>query len=118
MRPLVMVPAYNEEVCLPQTLAELAREAPGLDVIVVDDGSRDRTKEVARAAGYRVLSLPINLGVGGALQTGVRYAIEHGEHHEGGDQGGDQLGPGHAADPSLPGARQQAMSEASSVLYG
>lgn len=78
MRPLVVVPAHNEEESLPGTLAELAREAPGLDVIVVDDGSRDRTRHVAREAGAKVIVLPVNLGVGGALQTGIRYAIERG----------------------------------------
>jgi glycosyltransferase involved in cell wall biosynthesis len=76
VRTLLVVPAYNEEASLPATLAELAREAPGLDVVVVDDGSRDRTARVARAAGVPVLVLPVNLGVGGALQTGFRYALE------------------------------------------
>ena len=78
MRPLVIVPAHNEEASLPVTLAELAREAPGLDVVVVDDGSRDKTRQVAREAGAKVLVLPVNLGVGGALQTGIRYALERG----------------------------------------
>lgn len=78
MRPLVVVPAHNEEQCLPHTLAELAREAPGLDVVVIDDGSRDRTRHVAREAGAKVITLPVNLGVGGALQTGIRYALERG----------------------------------------
>jgi hypothetical protein len=78
MRVLLVVPAFNEEVSLPATLAELAREAPGLDVLVVDDGSADRTAAVARAAGVPVLVLPVNLGVGAALQTGFRYALERG----------------------------------------
>jgi len=78
VRPLVIVPAHNEEECLPRTLGELAREAPGLDVVVVDDGSRDRTRHVAREAGVKVIVLPVNLGVGGALQTGIRYALERG----------------------------------------
>jgi glycosyltransferase involved in cell wall biosynthesis len=78
VRPLVVVPAHNEEESLPRTLAELAREAPGLDVVVVDDGSRDRTRHVAREAGAKVIVLPVNLGVGGALQTGIRYALERG----------------------------------------
>ncbi len=78
MRTLLVVPAFNEEASLPETLAELAREAPGLDVVVVDDGSRDGTARAARAAGVRVLVLPVNLGVGAALQTGFRYALERG----------------------------------------
>jgi glycosyltransferase involved in cell wall biosynthesis len=78
VRPLVVVPAHNEEESLPMTLAELAREAPGIDVVVVDDGSRDRTRHVAREAGVRVIVLPVNLGVGGALQTGIRFGLERG----------------------------------------
>src|SRR5262245_27080502 len=78
VRPLVIVPAHNEEESLPVTLAELAREAPGLDVVVIDDGSRDRTRLVTREAGAKVIVLPVNLGVGGALQTGIRYAFERG----------------------------------------
>ena len=78
MRALLVVPAYDEEESLPATLAELAREAPGLDVLVVDDGSADGTAAAARAAGVPVLVLPVNLGVGGALQTGFRYALERG----------------------------------------
>jgi glycosyltransferase involved in cell wall biosynthesis len=78
VRPLLVVPAFNEEECLPVTLRELAREAPGLPVVVVDDGSRDGTAQAARAAGVPVLVLPVNLGVGAALQTGFRYALERG----------------------------------------
>lgn len=78
MRALLVVPAYNEEKCLPLTLAELGQQAPDLDVVVVDDGSRDRTAQVARDSGVPVLVLPVNLGVGAALQTGFRYALERG----------------------------------------
>jgi glycosyltransferase involved in cell wall biosynthesis len=75
---LVIVPAYNEEESLPVTLDELRRRSPGLDVLVVDDGSRDRTAQVARESGVPVVSHPVNLGVGGALQTGFRWALRHG----------------------------------------
>lgn len=78
VRTLVIIPAYNEEVALPGVLAELAEHAPHLDVVVVDDGSRDRTAAVARAAGAAVVSLPYNLGVGGAIRCGFRYAIRMG----------------------------------------
>jgi glycosyltransferase involved in cell wall biosynthesis len=70
----VIVPAYNEEEALPATLKELRQAAPGLDVLVVDDGSADETSATARAAGARVLRLPFNVGVGGAVRTGLRYA--------------------------------------------
>ncbi len=77
-RVLVIVPAHDEEASLPATLAEVRACAPGLDVLVVDDGSHDATSRVARAAGVDVLRHTVNLGVGGALQTGFRYAVLHG----------------------------------------
>src|SRR5512134_3500747 len=77
-RVLVIVPAHNEEASLPTTLDELRRTAPGRDVLVVDDGSRDGTAQVARERGVPVVSHPVNLGVGGALQTGFRWALRHG----------------------------------------
>jgi len=78
VRPLIVVPAFNEEECLPATLGELAEKGAGVPVVVVDDGSTDGTARAARAAGVPVLVLPVNLGVGAALQTGFRYAIERG----------------------------------------
>ncbi|HEX2047709.1 MAG TPA: glycosyltransferase family 2 protein [Acidimicrobiales bacterium] len=77
-RTLVILPALNEEECLTGVLRELAGACPDLDVLVVDDGSTDATAEVARAEGVPVAVLPFNLGVGGALQTGFRYAVAHG----------------------------------------
>jgi glycosyltransferase involved in cell wall biosynthesis len=77
-RALVIIPALNEEAALPGVLADLAAKCPDLDVLVVDDGSRDRTAEVARAAGVLVAPLPYNLGIGGALRTGFRYALRAG----------------------------------------
>ena len=75
---LVIVPALDEEASLPGTLAEIRAAAPAVDVLVVDDGSRDRTSEVARDHGVPVLRHAVNLGVGAALQTGFRFAIERG----------------------------------------
>ena len=75
---LVIVPAHNESVSLPGALADLARCAPEADVVVVDDGSTDDTAAVARAGGAKVLPLPCNLGVGGAMQTGYMYAAGNG----------------------------------------
>lgn len=77
-RVLAILPAYNEEESLGAVLAALGHAAPGIDVVVVDDGSRDRTREVARAAGVQVLALPFNLGIGGAVQTGYQYARDRG----------------------------------------
>jgi len=67
----VIVPAYNEEAALPATLSELRAVSPPLEMLVVDDGSRDATAAVAAEAGAVVVSLPFNLGVGGAVRTGV-----------------------------------------------
>lgn len=77
-RTLVIIPAYDEAVSLPPVLDELHRERPDLDVLVVSDGSDDETARVARSAGVAVVELPFNLGIGGALRTGFRYAVEHG----------------------------------------
>jgi glycosyltransferase involved in cell wall biosynthesis len=77
-RVLIVVPALNEEESLPVTLDELARKAPGHAVLVVDDGSRDGTPQVARGRGVAVVSHAVNLGVGAALQTGFRWALRQG----------------------------------------
>ncbi|HZZ83554.1 MAG TPA: glycosyltransferase family 2 protein [Anaeromyxobacteraceae bacterium] len=78
MRVLAIVPAYNEARNLPGTLAALRRAAPGCDVCVVDDGSTDATARVASRLGATVLREPVNLGIGGAVQTGYRWAEARG----------------------------------------
>lgn len=75
---LVVVPAWNEQACIAETLTAIRTAAPEVDVVVVDDGSIDRTGEFVRNAGVRVLTLPFNLGVGAAMRTGFRYAETHG----------------------------------------
>jgi len=74
---LVIIPAYNEELALPAVLESLGR-LDGFDVVVIDDGSSDATAQVARSSGAVVLSLPFNLGIGGALRCGFRYAVNAG----------------------------------------
>lgn len=78
VRTLVVIPAYNEAEALPATVAGLRTTHPDLDVLVVDDGSADGTAEVARSLGVQVLSLPFNLGIGGALRCGFRFAVREG----------------------------------------
>lgn len=75
VRILVVIPAFNEE----PTVGEVVRAtlASGLPVCVVDDGSTDATSDRARAAGATVLRLPLNLGVGGAMRCGFRFALAH-----------------------------------------
>lgn len=75
---LLVMPAMNEEAVISSTIAEVKRVLPDVNILVVDDGSSDRTAELAREAGVRVLSLPFNLGVGGAMRLGFRYAAMHG----------------------------------------
>ena len=76
-RLLIIMPAYNEAENLPRVLAELGEILPAADVVVIDDASQDETAAVATAAGAQVLTLPCNLGYGGAVQTGYRYAIAY-----------------------------------------
>lgn len=78
IRGLVIIPALNEEATLPGVLTELTQVLPDLDVVVIDDGSTDNTADVARRHGAVVLKLPFNLGIGGALRTGFRYAVDQG----------------------------------------
>jgi glycosyltransferase involved in cell wall biosynthesis len=75
---LVIIPALNEEAALGGVIRELRAWSPDVHILVVDDGSTDSTVAVARAAGVDVAPLVFNLGVGGALQTGFRYAVRHG----------------------------------------
>ncbi|CAM2979146.1 glycosyltransferase family 2 protein [Actinomyces slackii] len=77
-RTLVIMPAWNEEAAIAGTIEELRATVPGFDLLVVDDGSRDATAARARAAGALVLVLPYNLGVGGAMRAGYKYAQRFG----------------------------------------
>ncbi|WP_026555487.1 glycosyltransferase family 2 protein [Arthrobacter sp. 35W] len=74
---LIIMPAWNEAEAIGDTIREVRRTVSH-DVLVVDDGSKDDTAKVAQAAGATVLRLPFNLGVGGAMRTGFKYAIRHG----------------------------------------
>jgi glycosyltransferase involved in cell wall biosynthesis len=78
LRRIAIVPAFNEERNIGGVLDELRAFDPGLVVVVVSDGSSDRTAAVAREHGAHVVQLPFNLGIGGAVQTGFKYAAEGG----------------------------------------
>lgn len=75
---LIVMPALNEEASVGDVVREVRSKLPGVSCLVVDDGSTDRTIAEARNAGAQVARLPFNLGVGGAMRVGFRYAIEHG----------------------------------------
>lgn len=75
---LLIIPAYNEEDNIERVVETLINEFPQYDYVVVNDGSTDRTGGLCIERGYRVLNLPINLGIGGAVQTGYRYALQKG----------------------------------------
>lgn len=77
-RYLAIVPAHNEVGAIAATIAEIHAAAPEFDVLVIDDGSIDATAATAVAAGARVVSLPFNLGIGAAVQSGYIYARRHG----------------------------------------
>ncbi|MDH6235948.1 glycosyltransferase family 2 protein [Cryobacterium sp. CG_9.6] len=75
---LIVMPAFNEEVVVGAVVTEVLTTLPGVSCLVVSDGSTDKTAEFASAAGATVLNLPFNLGVGGAMRLGFRYALANG----------------------------------------
>jgi glycosyltransferase involved in cell wall biosynthesis len=77
-RCLAIVPAFNEAASIAEVVSEIRDFDPEIEVLVVDDGSLDATAAVAESAGARVLRLPVNLGIGGAVQAGYLYAFERG----------------------------------------
>lgn len=78
MKLLVIIPAYNEEDAILGTVRSLKKHCPEADCIVINDCSRDGTRRVLRENGVPYLDLPLNLGIGGGVQTGYKYAVEHG----------------------------------------
>lgn len=78
MKKLVIIPAYNEEASIVNTVQDILNHAPGFDYVVINDCSKDRTLQRCRENGLNVIDLPVNLGIGGGIQTGYRYAVEHG----------------------------------------
>ncbi len=77
-RVLVFIPAYNEEGAIRNVVTGVQSVVPNADVLVVDDGSSDHTASEARAAGAIIVRHPFNLGIGGAMQTGLKYAEQYG----------------------------------------
>jgi len=75
---LIIIPAYNEEENLPELLSELKKLYPEIPVLIVNDGSQDKTEQIARQYGAKVVTHIQNLGYGSALETGYLYALQHG----------------------------------------
>lgn len=78
MKRLIIIPAYNEEENIGKTVEAILKESVGFDYVIINDCSTDRTKQICEEKGYNVLNLPINLGIGGAVQTGYKYAARNG----------------------------------------
>ncbi len=74
MKTLIIIPAYNEESSIGNVIEDVRVHSGDTDILVIDDGSSDATAREARRRGARVVSLPYNLGIGGAMQTGYKYA--------------------------------------------
>ena len=77
-KTLVIIPAFNEAENIIKTVEDIRENAPGCDYVVINDCSTDDTEKICRENGYEVISLPVNLGIGGAVQTGYRFAARRG----------------------------------------
>ncbi|MBS5064348.1 MAG: glycosyltransferase family 2 protein [Hungatella hathewayi] len=75
---LVIIPAYNEEQNIEMVVEELIAKHPELDYVVVNDGSTDNTARICQEKGYNLVNLPVNLGLAGCFQTGMKYAYQEG----------------------------------------
>jgi len=78
MKILVIVPAYNEELSISGVIQDLRDNFPQGDIVIINDGSIDNTSAIAKGLGAKVIDLPYNLGIGGAVQTGFIYALDMG----------------------------------------
>ena len=78
MRVLVIVPAYNEEESIKKVIDNLIDNYPQYDYVIVNDGSKDKTSKICHENNYQIIDLPVNLGLTGAFQTGMKYAYREG----------------------------------------
>lgn len=78
MKKLVIIPAYNEEGNIEKTVTDIEKNAPDFDYVIVNDCSTDHTLQICREKGYNVINLPVNLGIGGGVQTGYLYGWRNG----------------------------------------
>ncbi|MCI7493147.1 MAG: glycosyltransferase family 2 protein [Lachnobacterium sp.] len=78
MKKLIIIPAYNESANIEKTVRDIEENAKGFDYVIINDCSTDNTREICEAKGFNIVNLPINLGIGGAVQTGYQYAVRYG----------------------------------------
>ena len=78
MKILAVIPAFNEEDCIAETVAHLTATCPQIDYLVVNDGSKDHTEEICQSLGLNHVSLPVNTGLTSGFKTGMKYAQRHG----------------------------------------
>ena len=77
-RKLIIIPAFNEEANIEKTVKDIEENAPEFDYIIINDCSTDKTRMICTQNNYNVIHLPINLGIGGAVQTGYIYGYRNG----------------------------------------
>lgn len=78
MKKLIIIPAYNEAENIHKVIKSIKEFAPDFDYVIINDCSTDNTREICEKYRYNIVNLPINLGIGGGVQTGYKYALEHG----------------------------------------
>ena len=78
VKKLIIIPAFNEEENIEKTVTSIEKDAKEFDYVIINDCSTDRTKQICEQKGYNIVNLPINLGIGGAVQTGYKYAYVNG----------------------------------------
>lgn len=78
MRILIIIPAYNEALNIKRVVDNLSCNYPQYDYVIVNDGSKDSTAAICRENGYNLIDFPVNLGLSGAVQAGMRYAVKNG----------------------------------------
>lgn len=78
VKKLIIIPAYNEEANIEKTVESILKDSSGFDYVIINDCSRDNTRKICEEKGYNIVNLPINLGIGGAVQTGYKYAVRNG----------------------------------------
>ena len=78
MKKIIIIPAYNEQENIERTVNAIQKSAQGFDYVIINDCSTDSTRKICEEKGFNIVNLPINLGIGGAVQTGYKYAYENG----------------------------------------